>query len=64
MNKHETDVFSLVFGVALLVVVGAWLVAKTVSITWLTMGWVFAAGLVLIGLLGVVSALRPARTKQ
>ncbi len=63
MNRHEVDLFSLVFGVALLVVVGAWLVAKTVAVTWITMGWVFAAGLVLIGLLGVVSALRPTRTK-
>jgi hypothetical protein len=59
MNRHEIDLVSLVFGVALLVVFLTWLVAKTIEISWLSVGWVFAGGLVLMGLLGVYSALRP-----
>jgi uncharacterized membrane protein YagU involved in acid resistance len=61
MNRHETDVFSLVFGVAFLVVAAAWVVAKVVDISWLSIGWLFAAGMVLIGLLGIFTAIRPSR---
>jgi uncharacterized membrane protein YagU involved in acid resistance len=59
MNSHETDVFSLVFGVAFLVVAAAWVVAKVVDISWFSVGWLLAGGMVLIGLLGIFSALRP-----
>ena len=64
MNRHETDVLSLVFGLAFLVVAATWIVAKVVDISWLSIGWFFAGGMVLIGLLGVYSAIRPSRSGQ
>jgi hypothetical protein len=64
MNRHETDVLSLVFGLAFLVVAATWVVAKVVDISWLSIGWFFAGGMVLIGLLGIFSAIRPSRSRQ
>jgi hypothetical protein len=60
MKRHDIDVISLVFGVTLLVVAASWLFAKMVEVSWLSIGWIFAGGLVLMGLLGVYSALRGA----
>lgn len=64
MNRHETDVLSLVFGLAFLVVAATWVVAKVVDISWFSIGWLFAGGMVLIGLLGIFSAIGPSRSPQ
>lgn len=64
MNRHATDVLSLVFGVTFLVVAAVWVVAKLFDISWLSVGWLFAGGTVVIGLLGLLSALRPGRRRQ
>lgn len=64
MNRHETDVLSFVFGVAFLVVATVWVVAKLLDISWLSVGWLFAGAMVVIGLLGVLSAFRPGHGRQ
>jgi hypothetical protein len=64
MKRHETDLFSLVFGLAFLVVAVTWAVAKVIDISWFSIGWLFAGGLVLIGLLGIFSVIRPGYRRQ
>jgi len=64
MNRHETDVLSLVFGVAFLVVAAVWVVAKVIDISWFSIGWLFAGAMVVIGLLGLLSAFRPGHRRQ
>jgi len=61
MKKHDTDMFSLAFGAAFLLVAATWGIAKLVKVSWFSVGWVFACGLVLIGVVGVLSAIRLSR---
>ena len=63
MKRHEVDVFSLVFGLIFLAVTAAWLVAKTVEVTWLSMAWIAVGALVAVGLTGLLTAWRPSRHK-
>jgi uncharacterized membrane protein HdeD (DUF308 family) len=58
MKKHRTDSVSLVFGVIFLVVVGWWLLGRTISIGLPTLGWVVAVALIVLGGLGLLAALR------
>jgi hypothetical protein len=65
MNRHETDVLSMVFGVAFLAVAAVWVVAKVLDISWLSIGWLFAVAMVVIGLLGLLSVFRrPGHRRQ
>ncbi len=64
MNRHEVDVLSLVFGVAFLVVAAVWAVAMVIDISWFSIGWLFAGGLVLMGMAGIFSAIRPGHRRQ
>lgn len=62
MNRHKTDVVSLVFGAVFLAIAGVWLIFKTVRISLSSFGWLATSALVLIGLAGIIYTLRPRRT--
>jgi hypothetical protein len=62
MKAHRTDRVSLTFGMIFLVVAGWWLVAQTLDLTLPAVGWFVAGGLILFGLLGLLGALRSARS--
>lgn len=64
MNRHATDVVSLVAGAMFLAVAGIWLLFRTVHISLPSIGWLAAGGLVIVGVLGLVGTLRPGRTPQ
>jgi O-antigen/teichoic acid export membrane protein len=55
MNKHAWDTLSLIFGVTFLAAVGAWLVSEWLTVDLPPAGWLLAAGLVLFGVLGLIS---------
>jgi hypothetical protein len=60
MNKHDVDAVSLGFGVAFLAVVAWWLVARLIEVDLPGLGWFAAAGLIVLGVLGLFAATRPA----
>ena len=61
MKSHRTDGLSLTFGVIFLAIVGWWILAKTVDLTLPNLGWFVAGGLIVLGLLGLIGALRRGR---
>lgn len=59
MKRHHRDGLSLVFGVIFLLVVVWWAVGRTTHLMTLpTFGWFAAFGLIVVGALGLVGALR------
>jgi hypothetical protein len=58
MKRHGTDVVSLTFGLIFLLLAGWWVLGRAVDIALPTLGWVVALGLVAVGALGLVAALR------
>jgi hypothetical protein len=62
MKSHRTDGVSLTFGLVFLVIAGWYLAARLVDLDLPMMGWSVAGGLILLGLLGLVGALRTSRT--
>jgi hypothetical protein len=62
MKPHRTDGVSLTFALIFLAVAAWWLVAQTVDLALPAVGWFVAGGLILFGLLGLLGALRSART--
>jgi hypothetical protein len=62
MKPHRIDAVSLTFALMFLVVAGWWLVAQAVDLGLPAVGWFVAGGLILFGLLGLLGALRSART--
>jgi hypothetical protein len=64
MNKHATDVVSLVAGVVFLAVAGVWLLLRTVSDSLPSAGWLLAGGLVMTGVLGITATLRSGRAPR
>ena len=58
MKAHSTDGLSLTFGVIFLAIVGWWALAKSVDITLPNLGWFVAGALILLGVLGLLGALR------
>lgn len=64
MKAHPTDGLSLTLGVIFLAIVGWWALARTVDLTLPNLGWFVAAGLILLGSLGLVGALRRSRQEQ
>lgn len=58
MKSHRTDGVSLTFGVLFLVLASWYLLARLVDLNLPMMGWSVAGGLILLGLLGLVGALR------
>jgi hypothetical protein len=58
MKRHGTDAVSLSFGAIFLFIAGWWAVGRTIDIGLPAFGWVVALGLILVGALGLVGALR------
>src|SRR5687767_3209553 len=64
VNRHATDMVSLVFGLAFVMISAWWLVAQAFDLD-LNLprggGWLVAAALIIFGLLGVTASLRGGR---
>ncbi|WP_201753268.1 hypothetical protein [Micromonospora rubida] len=61
MKAHRTDVVSLGFGLVFVALAGWWLLAQLLGLDLPPVGWFLAGGLILIGVLGLVGALRSGR---
>lgn len=61
MKRHRTDGVSLTFGLIFILIAGWWLIAQSVDVPLPRVGWVVAGGLILLGVLGLVGALRSGR---
>jgi|KBSSwiStaDraftv2_1062776.scaffolds.fasta_scaffold1161219_1 hypothetical protein len=61
MKRHSTDLMSLVFGVIFLGVAGWWLVGQYVTVNIPNLGWITAAVLIVLGVLGLAGSLRGER---
>lgn len=62
MKAHRTDLVSFVFGLLFVGLALWWLLAQILGLALPAVGWFLAGALVLIGLLGLVGAVRSART--
>jgi hypothetical protein len=58
MNRHRTDAISLAFGAVFLLIAGWWVVGRTIDIGLPAFGWLVALGLIVVGALGLIGALR------
>jgi len=63
MKRHRTDGVSLTFGLIFLLIAGWWLIAQSVDVPLPRVGWIVAGGLILLGVLGLVGALRSGRSE-
>lgn len=61
MKAHRTDVVSLGFGLVFVALAGWWLLAQLLGLDLPPVGWFLAGGLILIGALGLLGALRSGR---
>jgi hypothetical protein len=61
MKAHRTDGVSLTFGLIFLGIVAWWLVAQLLDLALPAVGWFLAGALILIGMLGLLGALRSHR---
>ena len=61
MKAHRLDVVSLVFGLIFLVIMGTWLSGTYLDVGLPNLGWLLALALIGLGLLGVLTNLRPHR---
>ncbi|MEO3775902.1 hypothetical protein ABGB16_03410 [Micromonospora sp. B11E3] len=61
MKAHRTDLVSLVFALLFLGLAAWWLSAQLLGLALPPVGWFLAGGLILIGMLGLVGALRAGR---
>jgi hypothetical protein len=64
MNRHDTDVVSLVFGIVFAAVVGWWLLLRWVSLAAPGGGWFIAAALIVFGVAGIVANIRRWRHRE
>ncbi|WP_232534013.1 hypothetical protein [Plantactinospora sp. KBS50] len=62
MKAHRTDQVSLIFAILFLAIAGWWLVAQLLDLVVPALGWFVAGGLILLGMLGLVGALRSGGT--
>ncbi|HEX6969019.1 MAG TPA: hypothetical protein VF174_09455 [Micromonosporaceae bacterium] len=58
MKPHRTDGVSLTFSLLFLAIAAWWLLARVVHLTLPGIGWFVAAALILLGVLGLVGAVR------
>jgi hypothetical protein len=63
MKRHSTDLVSFVFGVIFLAVAGWWLLDQYVHIDVPHLGWITAAVLIGLGVLGLAGSLRRERSE-
>ncbi|RGC70730.1 hypothetical protein C5N14_02545 [Micromonospora sp. MW-13] len=61
MKAHRTDFVSLVFGLVFVALAAWWLFAQLLGLDLPPVGWFLAGGLILVGTLGLVGALRSGR---
>jgi hypothetical protein len=64
MNRHRTDAISLAFGAVFLLIAGWWVVGRTIDIGLPAFGWTLAVGLIAVGALGLIGALRGGSREQ
>ncbi|SCL63540.1 hypothetical protein GA0070608_2812 [Micromonospora peucetia] len=62
MKVHRTDIVSFAFGLVFLGLAAWWLLAQLLGLALPPVGWFLAGALILIGLLGLVGALRSGRS--
>ena len=64
MKRHATDMVSLVFGVLFVFVAAWWAIDRyvDVNIDLPNVGWIAAAALIVLGVIGIVASLRGDRT--
>ncbi|GAA1872099.1 hypothetical protein [Asanoa iriomotensis] len=60
MKPHRTDLLSLTFAIIFLAIFGWWVFAQVVHVNVPPAGWWVAFGLILLGLLGLMGAIRSA----
>ena len=63
MKRHSTDLVSLIFGVIFVAAAGWWLVGQYVHIDVPHLGWITAAVLIGLGVLGLAGSLRRERAE-
>jgi hypothetical protein len=62
MRPHRTDGVSLSFGILFLLVVAWWAVSRVMTLHLPAVGWLVAGGLIVFGVIGLLGALRSARS--
>lgn len=62
MKTHATDVVALTLGCSFLALVAVWVLVKTVTVDLPSGGWFVAGALIVMGVVGLVAALRPNKT--
>lgn len=62
MKAHRTDVVSFAFGLIFVGLAAWWLLAQLLGLALPPVGWFLAGALILVGLLGLVGALRSGRS--
>ncbi|SCE90134.1 hypothetical protein GA0070612_2032 [Micromonospora chokoriensis] len=63
MKAHRTDLVSFAFGLVFLALSGWWLLAQLLGLALPAVGWFLASALILIGVFGLVGALRSGRSQ-
>ncbi|BCJ60271.1 hypothetical protein Jiend_36930 [Micromonospora endophytica] len=61
MRVHRTDLVSFAFGLLFVALAAWWLLAQMLGLILPPVGWFLAGGLILIGSLGLIGALRSGR---
>ena len=64
MKPHRTDAVSLAFGAVFLLIAGWWLIGQRIDLGLPQLGWLFAFGLIALGVLGLFGALRGGRRES
>lgn len=64
MKAHRTDLVSFAFGLVFLALSAWWLLAQLLGLALPPVGWFLASALILIGVFGLVGALRSGRPNQ
>lgn len=64
MKAHRTDLVSFAFGLVFLALSAWWLLAQLLGLALPPVGWFLASALILIGVFGLVGALRSSRPNQ
>lgn len=64
MKAHRTDLVSFAFGLVFLALSAWWLLAQLLGFALPAVGWFLASALILIGVFGLVGALRSGRSDQ
>ncbi len=61
MRSHRTDLVSFAFGLLFVALAAWWLLAQVLGLVLPPVGWFLAGGLILVGGLGLIGALRSSR---